>query len=87
MAKCSINNCREPRCRESKFWCKQHYILFRAAGMAHLNATPPDQVPVGGRKRREQRPPQPPVDKPATSGYGDLIARQLRPYSPVKHDK
>lgn len=51
-ALCNIHNCTEPRCQESEFWCKKHYVQFRAAGMADVNATPPGIEARGGWNAR-----------------------------------
>lgn len=52
--RCNIHDCTEPRCPESEFWCKRHYIRFRAAGMADLNASAPrPPAPSVAHKRRQ----------------------------------
>jgi hypothetical protein len=68
------NVCGEPLCPESAFWCARHYIKFRVAGNAALNATPDGLRAHGGR--RAARPEQPPEPTPQR----DLIRRKLRPF-------
>lgn len=51
LSRCSIRDCTEPKCPESKFWCRKHYLEFRVAGMARENATLPNYARNGKHRR------------------------------------
>lgn len=72
---CNINDCGQPRCAESEFWCRKHYILFRAAGMADQPDDGHSERPPGAQA--DEAESEPVITRP-TGMMG--IRSKIRPF-------